>query len=154
MKSCSKCGIQTLETAVFCTACGTHIATQAQFNSSSATASADISEAWQKKFSLIEKAGGPNFPRIRELKFGERHKITFNILAFLFGPIYYLVKGMWKKAISLFIISVILILALELILAHFGLSTDATKFVSGAIFATRANIDFYKRIILKTDDWI
>ncbi|MFM9377275.1 DUF2628 domain-containing protein [Gordonia sp. VNK21] len=27
-------------------------------------------------------------------------RITFNVLAFFFGPIYFAVKGMWRKALS------------------------------------------------------
>jgi hypothetical protein len=30
-----------------------------------------------------------------------------NALAFLFGPFYYLVKGMWRKALTLLLLSVI-----------------------------------------------
>lgn len=52
---------------------------------------------WQERFELIEKAGGPKLPLIRTLSFKERLKM-FNVMGFFFGPFYYFVKGMWKKA--------------------------------------------------------
>ena len=47
-----------------------------------------------------------------------------NILAFLFGPFYYLAKGMWKEALAL-----------------------------GAIFGVQAHIDSYKKMVLGDDSW-
>lgn len=126
------------------------------FNNSSALVS--ISESWKKRFALIERAGGPKLPRSRDLSFSERSGIVFNILGALFNGFYYLAKGMWKKAITLTGLSVVITLLLELILSAMGFSQGA-KFsvvslvVPVAIFGARANIDYYKKVILGDNGW-
>jgi len=114
-----------------------------------------VSEAWKHKFRLIDKAGGPKLPKLKELTGGERSKIGFGFLAFLFGPVYYLVKGMWKKALTLFAIGVALVVVLTVVmdLAGFGQYTKALGYAVGAIFAVRANIDYYKKMVLGDNGW-
>lgn len=112
-----------------------------------------IDAKWQLKFALMEKAGGPKFPQIKKLSLGERMKVVFSIWGFLFGPFYYLVKGMWKKAISLTAVVFVLILVLDQILTAFELPGVITNFIGPAIFATRANVDYYKKIILGENGW-
>ena len=117
------------------------------------TSNLEVSEGWKKKFALIEKAGGVRLHKFNELSSGER-MVIFNVLGFLFGPIYYLVKGMWKKAIVLTLISMALILILDAILEAMDLRyTQFTGLVSSVIFATRANIDYYKKMVLRDDGW-
>jgi hypothetical protein len=36
----------------------------------------DVSESWKRKFRLIEKAGGPDLSKFRDLSFGERFRAT------------------------------------------------------------------------------
>lgn len=112
-----------------------------------------IDEKWQLKFALMDKAGGPKFPQIKKLLLGERMKVVFSIWGFLFGPFYYLGKGMWKKAISLTAVVFLLILVLDQILTAFDLPGVITNFIGPAIFATRANVDYYKKIILGENGW-
>lgn len=156
MLFCRGCGKQIHETALACPGCG---AVQAMVNphsipmSSSTSTSEVISASWQQKFALIEKAGGVKVPNIMGLGFGERMKVVFNIWGFLFGPIYYFTKGMWKKALPLFGIAILIILALEIICRKFGIPESITNFVCGSLFASRANIDYYKRIKLGDDGW-
>ena len=91
-------------------------------------------------------------PNFKTLSFGERMKF-FNIWAFLFGPFYYFAKGMWKKAISLWAVSVLIIVILQAIFQALGLSDPATYIVAAAIFGSRANIDYYKKIKLGDNNW-
>ncbi|MET0335796.1 MAG: DUF2628 domain-containing protein, partial [Rhizobacter sp.] len=85
----------------------------------------------------------------------ERFKISFNVLAFLFGPLYYLTKGMWKKALSLFgaCIVVVVVVGVVLDLFGFGKIADALGYGAAAIFAVRANIDYYKKMVLGDNGW-
>lgn len=126
---------------------------KADANVDSNAADQSIDPKWRLKFELMEKAGGPKFPRIKELSFGERMKVVFSIWGFLLGPFYYLAKGMWKKAISLTAVVFVLILLLEKILEAFDLPEAITSFIGPAIFATRANIDYYKKMILGENGW-
>ena len=90
-----------------------------------------ISDKWKQRFSAIHHAGGIKMPKFKELPAEERRKaFSFNFLAFFFGPIYYATKGMWKKGLALFL--------------GYGIS---------AVFATRANIDYYKKMLLNDNGW-
>lgn len=146
MAICGGCGKEIHETAPACPGCG---APQARVSSEVEI----VSESWQKKFDLLEKAGGVKMPNAKKLSFGDRRKIVFNIWGFLFGPIYYIAKGMWRKAISLFGVSILIIVILELICREFGFSSAITNFVAAAIFSNRATVDYYKKIKLKDNGW-
>ena len=65
-----------------------------------------MSPSWQKRFDFFNAYGLPNSTpeskaAYKALTFLERVKLTSNILAFLFGPIYFFVKGMWRKGLTL-----------------------------------------------------
>lgn len=117
--------------------------------------SLQVSTSWKQRFRLIEKAGGAKQPNLKGLSTGERFKIGFNVLAFLFGPFYYLAKGMWKKALALFGACVVAMVALGVVLDLVGLSrvADALGYGAAAVFAVRANIDYYKRMVLGDSGW-
>lgn len=160
MGFCSKCGTEVAATAAFCGSCGTSVSVAAVNPFQGATSSIstqELSEAWKAKFALLEKAGGPKLPKAGELAFGDRLKVVFNVWGFLFGPFYYLAKGMWKKAIVLLVLCVVGIVILELILESMGVSDAAanafTTFIAPVIFAKRANIDYYKKLILGDNGW-
>lgn len=117
---------------------------------------ASISESWKKKFALIEKAGGPKLPKVRDLSFAERNSIIFNWLGALFNGFYYLAKGMWKKAITLTALSVVITLVSDIVFSAAGFPKVATAFsiaLPVAIFGARANIDFYKKVVLGDNGW-
>jgi len=113
----------------------------------------DVSDSWKNKFALIEKAGGVRLQKFNELTSGER-MVIFNVLGALFCFMYYLAKGMWKKAIVLTSISIVLIFIIDAILESMDMgNSKITYFVSPAIFATRANIDYYKKMVLGDNGW-
>jgi hypothetical protein len=117
-----------------------------------------LSPGWKHKFALIEKAGGAKLPRMKELKFGERMNVMFNIWAFLFGPIYYAVKGMWRKAIAYTVLAVLASTLLDLLLELAGINPEPLSRPIGlgmaAAFATLANISYYKKVMLSDKGWI
>lgn len=104
---------------------------------------------------LMEKAGGVKMPQHKALSGGERMKISFNVLAFLFGPFYYMAKGMWKKAITLFVVSLAIVVLLEILLEMAGLGRFGKALTYGvaAVYAVRANIDYYKKMVLRQNGW-
>ena len=114
-----------------------------------------ISESWKAKFHLFEKAGGVKLPKFRDLSFSERMKVNFNVIAFFLGPIYYAVKGMWKKGITFFAVCVVAIVILSILLELAGLERfgKALGYGAAAIFAVRANIDYYKKMVLNQNGW-
>lgn len=114
-----------------------------------------VSNSWKQKFHLLEKAGGPRLPNLKALSAGERFKIVFNILAFLFGPLYYLAKGMWRKALSMFgaCFVVIVLIGVALDLVGLGRIANGMGYGAAAVFAIRANIDYYKKMVLGENGW-
>lgn len=58
---------------------------------------------WQDRFAFFDAHGAPNTPTykaaIKALPSGKM-KINFNWLAWLFGPIYFFVLGMWRRALT------------------------------------------------------
>lgn len=117
------------------------------------SAVAALPEAWKKKFELIEKAGGPKQPNARALTAAERYNINFNFWGLLFGPFYYFAKGMWKKALVLWILTIVVIVIISMLLAAMGIPDQALGFAGGVIFAVRANIDYYKKVVLGDNGW-
>src|SRR3954466_4715595 len=113
--------------------------------------SLDVSETWKKRFRIIKQAGGPGMPNLKNLPFRERRGAGFNIVAFLFGPFYYLSKGMWRKAITLFLVLMVALLVIDAGLELMGLGRygKALGYGAAAVFAVRANIDYYKKMVLR-----
>ena len=114
-----------------------------------------VSDNWKTKFLLIERAGGVKMSELKALTTGERMKISFSVLAFLFGPFYYLAKGMWKKAITLFVVCVAAVVLIEFLLEMLGYGQfgKALTYASAGVYAIRANIDYYKKMVLSQNGW-
>jgi len=105
---------------------------------------------WKSVFDLIERAGGPKMPDAEKLSLNERISVYFSVWGFLLGPIYYLAKGMWKKGITLFVGGIAIIVTL---ITAIGQDMAFTNFIIPAIFSSRANIDYYKKIIMNDNGW-
>lgn len=101
---------------------------------------------------MIDKAGGPELPHLRDLPFGERFGLNFNFLAFIFGPFYYLAKGLRRQAVLYFILTVALILLLEAI--GLGKFSRGLGYGFAAVYALRANISYYKKVVLGDTPWL
>ncbi|RYX89442.1 MAG: hypothetical protein EOO28_33080 [Comamonadaceae bacterium] len=56
--------------------------------------------AWAYPFQLIEKAGGADLPRWRRLSWLELVVVFVNPLALVFGPLYLLHLGLWRRAVA------------------------------------------------------
>lgn len=112
----------------------------------------DVSETWKEKFRLIEKAGGPTLPNFNSLPFGERLKANFNILAFLLGPIYFIAKGLWRQGVLYFVMAIVLIFILEI--AGLGKYGNGIGYGFAAIYAVRANVCYYKKVVLGDVSWL
>ncbi|TIH11006.1 DUF2628 domain-containing protein [Pseudomonas leptonychotis] len=115
-----------------------------------------VSDKWKQRFSAIHHAGGIKMPKLKELPAAERRKaFSFNFLAFFFGPIYYAFKGMWKKGLALFVAcaAVVITLGLGLEYVGYGKLANALGYGVSAVFAARANIDYYKKMLLNDNGW-
>ncbi|MGV8960861.1 MAG: DUF2628 domain-containing protein [Stenotrophomonas sp.] len=117
-----------------------------------AIAALQISETWKNRFRLIEAAGGPTLPKFKQLPSGERMKIQFNILAFLLGPFYYLAKGLWRQAVLYLILAIACAVLFELL--GLGKFARAVGYGFAAVYALRANVSYYKRVVLGEPPWL
>ena len=118
--------------------------------------SLSVSDSWKRKFKAMRKAGGPNLPHFKKLTSEERKDLSaFNVLAFLFGPFYYLFKGMWKKGLPLFVLCLIGVVALDaaMVLVGLGSFTRATGFGAAAVYGALANRDYYAKMVLGQNGW-
>jgi hypothetical protein len=174
MAFCEQCGAQLNAGAAFCSSCGkpagnpvaAALAVPQGFepNSMPATAApgddlAGLSEKWQRRFAAIDKAGGERtrwwrWPEAKQLTSKERRLITSNLWAFVFGPFYYLYLGMWRKAITLTLVA----LLIDLILGMAGdaLNVPVDNFlwiVSAIMFKQCANVDYFRKTVLKRREW-
>lgn len=105
----------------------------------------------QPLFDLMDEAGGPKLTNAKSLGFSKLGKLTFNVWGFLFGPIYYFYHGMWKKGLLLLLVCFGIMYIIETLIPSLDILTN---FIAPAIFATRANIDLYKKYKLGDDGWV
>lgn len=162
---CTNCGAALDKGSTFCGYCGTSVtrttptsAQQPAFAASGLTATAPalstveasepLSAAWLARFAAIEKAGGPSLPNVKSLSSSERARIAFNVLGLLFGPFYYFAKGMPKRGVVLTGLGLGGVAVVE---AMFG--SAIASWVIPVIFATRANIDYYKKVVRNDNEW-
>lgn len=113
------------------------------------------SKSWQARFEFFD-THGPMFKRegreaLKGMPLGRRVTITFNIWAFLLGPIYLLWLGMWRRAVGQFVTLIVLGLVLEQVLgdriggyAEIGL---------WSYFAAVTNWWFYVKAREGRDEW-
>ena len=153
MAFCTKCGKPLNPNASFCAGCGAASDSASSNNSEQLTATRNqvllgagaeldnlnVSPEWKERFQLMDKIGWndgmlKNYWNFRKLTFSERLKMNFNVLAFLFGPLYYFVKGMWLKAILIISVSS----AVEIFVSY-----PITLAIIAGWCAGFANYDFY-----------
>jgi hypothetical protein len=104
----------------------------------------------EKLIELMDKAGGLKLKQLKELNFSERMKIVFNFWAYFFTFFYYIYKRMWKKGIVLALISIVIASIVEFFIPS---SSKTLWIISSTLFATRANIDLYKKHKLNQNGW-
>ena len=149
MSTCQQCGIGNLPTRANCTTCGAAIPKAVSGEE------AELSALWRIRFDLVEKAGGPTLPPIKKLRLGECFRLVWNFWALLFGPFYYLAKGMWRKALVAAFIGLPLMVLINVIAP--GGELELLKFSINTVinvwFAVHANVNYYKKVVLGDNGW-
>ncbi|WP_313348035.1 DUF2628 domain-containing protein [Stenotrophomonas sp.] len=74
------------------------------------------SPKWQFRFNFFATHGAPSSPAFKAaykaLPFGQKIKVNFNFFALFFGCIYLFVLGMWRKALTIVGLTVVLAVVL------------------------------------------
>lgn len=114
-----------------------------------------LSDKWKYRFAFYEKNGYPSFwgmspawkNAYKEMTFGQKIKVSFNFFAWFFSIIYLLILGLWKKALLVLVINVVVIVfAIIFNLGFLG-------YMVNALIACRANIWYYDLKVKGKQDW-
>ena len=120
--------------------------------------SLDVSDGWKRKFHVMDDLNSIKDPKekkayFKSLSWGERFGQS-NIWAFFFSFIYFLIKGMWKPALTFFVIYAVLIVALMVLNVEKDSVYRAAGIGYGVLAMTRANVLYYTKKVLGKDLWI
>ena len=113
----------------------------------------EVSRSWQRIFDTFDKTNAYEKGIFRMssngLSYREKLRISFSILAFLFGPLYYLCKGMFLKAFLytaiLSVITLLVVIGAEVIF-DYEMSKTMIRWLSvmsSVFFAVMAKYDYY-----------
>jgi hypothetical protein len=170
---CRGCGVQIHETAVSCPKCGAPQAVAAPTSASNAAPTgyqavnpqhvdmtATLPQKWQDIFALIDKAGGADLPNKQSLTPSEV-KLVESPSWSMFAPnLFYLVKGLWKKAISITLIWILLQVVVGGVyeaLHIYRQSTTTSLFIGLVLYyvfcAKKVSLDYYRRVKFGLNPW-
>jgi hypothetical protein len=116
-----------------------------------------LSPRWQERFDFFAEYGAPNGTAaarsaIRELPWGKRIAITSNFVAFLFGPLYFFAKGMWRKGITVSGASLALAIA-SIMLPVPPTVANGLSAAVGALAMTSANYAYFLHVTKGSRSW-
>lgn len=111
----------------------------------------NVSKSWQKTFETLDDIGASGkplyrSPEFKSLSLWNRARIGWNFKAFLFGPFYYLFKGMWQKGLLIISAAAItdgIYLNLFPDQSVFSNNSNLVVIFFAALCATLANQDYY-----------
>lgn len=117
----------------------------------------ELAPVWQSRFAFFDRYGLPNGTAearsaLSALPFGQRLRINANVLAFLFGPFYFFVKGMWRKGLTLLGVG----FAAATVLSSIGVSDSIVRAVGFGVSAAAmltANFAYYLQVRRGSTSW-
>lgn len=117
----------------------------------------NLSDSWRWKFDFFDTYGLPSASpaakaAYRDLSFMAKLRLTSNILAFLFGPIYFFVKGMWRKGLTLLALTISVAAALVIL----GVSDSIGRAIGlgvAALAMSTANYAYYLHVVRGSVSW-
>lgn len=121
---------------------------------------ADLSPKWRLRFEFFDAHGAPpmwKFDReygeaTKALSIRDRMRLTTNGYAFFFGVFYLLYLGMWRKALT--VVGVLVVLTAVEIALDLPLEIDtAIGFGVGAYLSARVNILYYRHRVHGERGW-
>ncbi|MCV7284557.1 DUF2628 domain-containing protein [Mycolicibacterium wolinskyi] len=116
-----------------------------------------LSTSWRRRFDFFDTYGLPNSTpqskaAYRALPFGTKLRLTSNVLAFLFGPIYFFVKGMWRKGLTLLAVAVSVAVAMVFLNVPDSIGRAVGIGVAALAMST-ANYAYYLHIVKNSQSW-
>ncbi|ODR11920.1 hypothetical protein BHQ15_01095 [Mycolicibacillus koreensis] len=117
----------------------------------------DVPDAWRSRFEFFDAYGLQTTTlaareAYKALPLGRRLRISSNFLAFLFGPIYFFVKGMWRKGLALLGLTVAVgVAGMSLNLSDSLASAFGTAM--GLVAMMTANYAYYLHVRADSRSW-
>ncbi|WP_378609125.1 DUF2628 domain-containing protein [Nocardia lasii] len=118
---------------------------------------------WRQRFEFFDAhgapAGRPFQQALRQKSFKERAFWNWNVLAFIFGPFYFLTLGMWRKALTLLALSatVVTLLAMVDFAIRFGNIPEfiwrAVPFALAGLYGASADYAYYLHTTRNPQSW-
>jgi len=114
-----------------------------------------VSEKWKRRFEALSRAGTLSFWGVHSnaaaLTKAERQDLSFDTLAFLFGPLAYWGRQMWLRGTLIFAFSVPLYLAAFVLQSTLGWNHNylswGVSIAVGAWCATHLYYDYYRQTV-------
>lgn len=117
---------------------------------------------WRERFDFFETYGAPSSPEARAafkaLPNKKKRLLNMNWLGFFFGPVYFLVLGMWKRALTLLGVA-LLSVAIEFLFETLtGIQVPhaidmGINMAFAMLFAVTANYSYYLKRVKGDDGW-
>lgn len=118
------------------------------------TTTSTLSPKWQFRFDFFKAHGAPNTPAFKAayktLPFGQKLKINFNFYALFFGCIYLFILGMWRKALTIIGITVLLMIVVAFLPDAVGRGVGAAWQV---LIALTTNYNYFREKTQGDTSW-
>ncbi len=116
-----------------------------------------LAPIWQTRFAFFDRYGLPNATpqgraAFRAMDFLPRLRLNSNLLAFLFGPLYFFAKGIWRKGLTLLVVGFAAISLLTRLGVAPGL-VQALGFGVAAAAMLTANYAYYLQLRRGSTSW-
>lgn len=120
----------------------------------------EVPEKWRSRFDFFSRYGQPaSSPEataaFKQLSFGQRMRLGANGPAFFFGPIYFAIKGPWRKGLSLFGISFVVSFIIAIIEFAFNFTFPPAAYGAaiGALYSSTANWAYFLHVTRGSTSW-
>lgn len=114
----------------------------------------DLSAYWRLKFDFYDRYGTRFTPdavaAAQARPLATKMRSVINLPALFFGPIYFVAKGMWRKAITLTLFNVALGVVLYLAFPPLGFSELTSN---GALYMILAGPAYYRHRVVGSRSW-
>ncbi|KRQ28129.1 hypothetical protein BKG80_06785 [Mycobacteroides chelonae] len=117
----------------------------------------ELASVWQWRFGFYDQFGHPGSSpesetAYRALPFGARLMLSGNLLAFFFGPIYYFVKGMWRKGLTIVALT-LAVIAVQYALGGSDRVYQAINLAMSGVLMVTANYAYYLDQVKGSRSW-
>lgn len=116
-----------------------------------------LSETWRIRFAYFETYGpvgcSPEGRQaFRALSLWDKARIATNPLALLFGPVYFFVKGMWRKGLTLLLLAVPSAVVI-VVVGPGGAVEWAVALMVPVLAMTTANYAYFLHVVERSRSW-